>query len=136
MPSDEKRSDVALALRNNLKYMLRKEGWYGEDLDSKACGNAAYRNIAASVEDCGNLIDGNYIHIVETLADLIDRPTCEDTGDNWTFRCSSCGCELDVEDREGEPTMWLGGSPMTPRHCPNCGAVVTDTLDASKVDGK
>ena len=65
-----------------------------------------------------------------------DRPTCEDTGDNWTFHCSACGCELDLEDREGEPTMWLGGSPMTPRHCPNCAAVVADTLDASKVDGK
>ena len=66
----------------------------------------------------------------------IDRPTCEDTGDGWTFHCSACGCELDLEDREGEPTMWLGESAMTPRHCPNCGAVVTDTLDASKVDGK
>lgn len=60
------------------------------------------------------------------LADLIDRPTCEDTGDCWTFHCSECGCELDLEDREGEPTMWLGGSAMTPRHCPNCGAVVTE----------
>lgn len=70
------------------------------------------------------------------LADLIDLPTCNDVGDRWTFRCSACGCELDVEDREGEPTMWFGGSAMTPRHCPNCGAVVSDTLDDSKVDGK
>ena len=60
------------------------------------------------------------------LADLIDRPTCHDVGDRWTFHCSACWCELDLEDREGEPTMWLGGSPMTPRHCPNCGAVVTE----------
>lgn len=60
------------------------------------------------------------------LADLIDRPTCNDVGDGWTFHCSACGCELDIEDREGEPTMWLGESVMTPRHCPNCGAVVIE----------
>lgn len=60
------------------------------------------------------------------LADLIDRQTCNDVGDRWTFRCSVCECDLDLEDREGEPTMWLGGSPMTPRHCPNCGAEVAE----------
>lgn len=123
---DEKRREVATRLRNNLKYMLRNEGWYGKDENPNDCGNAAYRNIAASVEDCGNLIDGNYIHIIELVADLIDRQTCNDVGDRWTFRCSVCGCELDVEDREGEPTMWHGGSAMTPRYCPNCGEMVTE----------
>lgn len=126
MVSDEERREVAAMLRNNLKYMIRKEEWYGKDLNPNVCGNAAYRNIAASVEDCGNLIDGNYIHIVERIADLIDRPTCNDVGDLWTFRCSVCGCELDLEDMEGEPTMWLGESAMTPHHCPNCGAIVTE----------
>ena len=63
--------------------------------------------------------------ILNRLADLIDRPTCRDVGDGWTFRCSACGCELDTDDGEGEPTMWLEGSAMTPRHCPNCGAKVT-----------
>lgn len=31
-----------------------------------------------------------------------------------------------ADDKEGEPTMWLGGSPITPRYCPNCGAKVID----------
>lgn len=127
MPSDKRRREVARALRNNLKYMLRNEGWYGKDLDPNDCGNAAYRNIAASVEDCGNLIDGNYIHIVELVADLIDRPTCKDAGDGWTFCCSACGCELDIDDGEGEPTIWDGGSPVpAPSFCPNCGAMVVE----------
>ena len=125
MPSDEKRRDVARALRNNLKYMLRKERWYGKDLEYKECGNTAYRNIAASVEDCGNLIDGNYIHIVETLADLIDRPTCrvvkhetyygsfgcEEAGELWTL---SCGDEC------------INDSDFPPSYCPVCGAVVVE----------
>lgn len=59
------------------------------------------------------------------LADLIDPPTCAMVREGGGFRCSACGCELDLDDREGEPTMWLGGGPMTPRHCPNCGAMVT-----------
>lgn len=60
MISDDERREVARALRNNLKYMLRKEQWYGKDLQYKECGNTTYRNIAASVEYCGNLIDGNF----------------------------------------------------------------------------
>lgn len=120
MTSDDERREVAARLRNNLKYMLSKEGWYGKDLNSNACGNAAYRNIAASVECCGNLIDGNYIHIVELLADLIDRSTCEmtecsiDNGSlSWGMRCSRCGTEFEHE----KPVYgW--------RYCPNCGAMV------------
>lgn len=69
---------------------------------------------------------GEGVTIGETVADLIDHPTCEDVGDGWMFRCSVCGCELDADDKEGEPTMWLGGSPITPRYCPNCGAKVID----------
>lgn len=122
MISNEKRREVAAMLRNRLKYMLRKGEWYGKDLDSNACGNAAYRNIAASVEDCGNLIDGNYIHIVELLADLIDRPTCQmvecsiDNGSrSWGMRCTACGEEFE----HMKPGFgW--------RFCPVCGAVVTE----------
>lgn len=127
MASDEKRREVAQALRNNLKYMLRKEGWYGKDLNSSACGNASYRNIAASVEDGGNFIDGNYIHIVELVADLIDRPTCRNvSGCQDTFECSECRCraELVTEVRnEHGDTFHV---PLMPSFCPNCGAMVAE----------
>lgn len=65
----------------------------------------------------------------DLLADLIDRPTCRDVGDSYhviDFVCSECGCELDVNDREGEPTMWNGGTPTVPKYCPSCGAEVRD----------
>lgn len=58
-------------------------------------------------------------NVADNLADLID-PTCRDIGDSHMFACSKCGCELDVDDREGEPTMWDGGAPAVPRYCPNC----------------
>ena len=60
---------------------------------------------------------------VQRLADLIDRPSCRDIGNSYDmFVCSECGCELDVDDREGEPTLWNGGTATVPSYCPNCGA--------------
>ena len=31
---------------------------------------------------------------VELLADLIDRPTCRNVGDDCMFKCSECGAEV------------------------------------------
>lgn len=65
--------------------------------------------------------------IINRLADLIEleERTCRNVdGMEWDFKCSECGCELDVAGREGDVTMWLNGSPMEPSFCPNCGAKV------------
>ena len=121
--NDKKRHEVAENLRKQLKYM-RENDSYEKDLDVVCCGNLTYRNIAGSVELYGNFDKGNYVHIVELLADLIDHPTCHDIGDGYAFKCSKCECELDIDDKEREPTMWVGGSPRMPNYCPNCGAEV------------
>lgn len=75
------RREVAARLRGNLAAMRVREDWYRKDSNAVECGNAAYRNIAGSVEKLGNMIDGNYINIVESLADLIDRPIGGDSDD-------------------------------------------------------
>ena len=56
--------------------------------------------------------------LFETLADLIDRPTCRNSGgvegtngEGWDFFCSACGHQADVAD---------------PNFCPCCGAEVVD----------
>lgn len=67
------------------------------------------------------------------IADLID-PICRDIGDIHVFVCSKCRCELDVDDREGEPTMWKGGVPSVPRYCPNCRSRVVN-IDETREDG-
>ena len=108
MTSDEKRREVAERLR-----ILASHAPADKDYVLDALGLYP-----------GEYIDGFDPYCVNELAELIDRPTCWDTGDGWTFRCSACGCELDIEDREGEPTMWDGGSATTPRYCPSCGALV------------
>lgn len=110
MTSDERRREVAARLRD-VSARCGDTPWMVEDL-FQALGFQSYE-------------EGDVL-LFYVLADLIDRQTCHDVGDGYTFRCSACGCELDLDDREGEPTMWLGGGPMTPRHCPNCGAVVSE----------
>ena len=66
---------------------------------------------------------GEGVTIGETVADLIDRPTChniydENKGCANGFMCSTCGHA--VEDYEG---YRVSG---TWNYCPNCGAKVLD----------
>ncbi|MDD6996935.1 MAG: hypothetical protein PUI21_03815 [Collinsella sp.] len=110
MISNDERREVVARLREWLAIP-----WYKRPLR---------RDAMQSIGEMVGAVPGE--NIVERLADLIDLQTCKDTGDDWTFHCSACGCYIELEDREGEPTMWLGESPMTPRHCPNCGAMVTE----------
>lgn len=68
-------------------------------------------------------------HAALRLADLIEpeERTCHDVSfDSREFVCSWCGCHIDVLGIESEPTMWLGGSPIEPSFCPNCGAKVVE----------
>lgn len=67
----------------------------------------------------------NWRAIIDELADLIDRPTCQmvecaiDHGSrSWGMRCTACGEEFEhVKPGFG----W--------RYCPNCGAEVVRTSD-------
>lgn len=122
MISDEERREVAARMRNQLTFMRKNKEYYKYDLDIVECGNRTYRNIAGSVEKYGNVYEGNYIHIVERLADLIDIPTCRleltdvETHGNAKVRiyeCSECGrtCEEIYGKYE---------------RCPHCGTEVVD----------
>ena len=114
MTSDEKRREVSLLLR--------------EEFGQGQCQwSDLFRDMLAEILKCNGTLDGAplYDQMAEKLADLIDRPTCNDAGDDWTFRCSACGCELDIRDMEaGEPTMWKDGAAQVPKYCPSCGAEV------------
>lgn len=59
--------------------------------------------------------------IGETVADLIDRPTCRNEGDEWGFLCSECGEDVSITKE-----IPCGGAfaPYLPSYCPNCGAEV------------
>lgn len=114
MISEKERSEAAENLRQFLSVPYDERVWDRTDLQTVG------RLI-------GTPLGGN---IIERLADLIDRQTCNDVGDDWEFHCSACGCELDIREMEvGEPTMWKDGAAQVPKYCPSCGAEVVTTSD-------
>ena len=70
-PTSDERREVVARLREQVRYM-RENNCYEEDLNMVDCGNSAY------LEPCGNFERGNYVPIVERLADLIDLKGDED----------------------------------------------------------
>ena len=104
MTSNKQRREVAARLRNSRR----------RDRESQITFIARMvkgRDIVTAADVC---------RIPKLLADLIDRPTCEDVsvprGDGFTpyveFKCSACGCSH--------------VSLTYVYYCPNCGAEVTD----------
>lgn len=133
MVNDEERREVVARLRKMLVYMRARQDWYCEDADPVECGSVAYRNIAGSVEQFGNMISGNYIHIVERLAELIDRPTCNNvsefghnTASSFDFVCSHCGSRLIGDGMYCSPLVDDRFSHYGIKFCPNCGAEVDE----------
>ena len=65
----------------------------------------------------------NWRGILDELADLIDRPTCENINEHYdVFECSECHCKVEVM---GECRSEYGGifhAPFLPSYCPSCGA--------------
>ena len=61
-------------------------------------------------------LDGSFEGVANSLADLIDRPTCEMRAEGEGFRCSACGEFHDMSGFDRFP--WA--------YCPNCGAEVVD----------
>lgn len=117
MTSYEKRREVAARLRaTKAECESRDYPWMVEDL-MQALGFKRYEDAE----------DG----IFERLAELIDRPTCNNTlPQNWgTFECSECGAQFEVNS----VFITAGGTddsePVIPRYCPGCGAEVVDDDD-------
>lgn len=64
------------------------------------------------------------------LANLIDRPTCNDVADfdRESFKCSRCGYRVLSIDGTPDAAKLVGtkGGVIDFGYCPNCGAVVVD----------
>ena len=77
--------------------------------------------------DCLGVGYLNWREILDSLADLIDRPTCFDTEskDSKSFTCSSCGFSESklVVNPFTLSFFWVKPSYC---YCPKCGAEVID----------
>lgn len=58
---------------------------------------------------------------VRHLADLIDRPTCTNEGDEYGFHCSNCDELLSITK---EIPSHAVDAPYMPSYCPHCGRKV------------
>ena len=106
MISDEKRREVAAELRKlaDAECIRYAEEFYEE-----------LREIVAID------FDGSFEGVANSLADLIDRPTCEMRAEGEGFRCSACGTFHDMSGFEEFP--WP--------YCLDCGAEVVSS-DAAR----
>lgn len=107
MPTNDERRKIAAELRENRDPLT------------------PYNLVDYIFDDPWNHDSGE--EVAARLAELIEpeERTCHDVSfDSREFVCSWCGCHIDVLGIESEPTMWLGGSPIEPSFCPNCGARV------------
>lgn len=111
MTSDEERRNIAASLRES-RYFI--SGLPKTSLEQNAFDT--FERILA----CVDYKQGN---IFDYLADLIDRPTCRNEGDEWGFLCSECGEDVSITKE-----IPCGGAcaPYLPSYCPNCGAVIAD----------
>ena len=64
--------------------------------------------------------------IFNRLADLIDRPTCRNIGDDYMFKCSECGAEFEPVTVNGNEYGEVFYIPLKPLYCSACGAEVMD----------
>ena len=76
---------------------------------------------------------GEGMAIGETVADLIDRPTCHDVADfdRESFKCSRCGFRVLSIDGAPDAAKLVGtkGGVIDFGYCPNCGAEVKDDAE-------
>ena len=115
MTSDDERSEVVKRLRNGGVARNSEEAYV---LLLWCVGIRPQLPATSTYEDA-----------MVRLADLIDRPTCNDVGGSYEFRCSVCGCVIHIfrDDGFGDDgsAMTIGGDSLyVPHYCPNCGAEV------------
>lgn len=120
MISDKERRRIANELREAASAKGKRSGSM-ELMLSKLLGIAKQdRGVFGQPVD----VAATWRDVYRSLADLIDRPTCQRTEcDHRYWRCSRCGAFV----------RWVTATNLTgvvpTRYCPNCGAVVVSDDD-------
>lgn len=114
MIGDDERREVARKLRDVTEEELRYV--FLEEALNFAVGGCC-------LDDEGNI--GEKL-ILNRLADLIDRPTCRNAGDDYMFKCSACGAEFEPVTVNGNEYGEVFYTPLKPLYCSACGAEVVE----------
>mgnify|MGYP004668110255 CR=1 FL=1 len=65
-------------------------------------------------------------NLFDRLADLIDRPTCRNIGDDYMFKCSECCAEFEPLTVNGNEYGDVFYTQLKPLYCSVCGAEVVE----------
>lgn len=118
--SDEKRREVAARLAREA------QAWRGTFPNSE-CADI---NAAAIMQDLCVFVglgrNALCSEVFQRLADLIDRPTCRNIGDDYMFKCSECGAEFEPVTVNGNEYGEVFYTPLKPLYCSACGAEVVE----------
>ena len=64
---------------------------------------------------------GDYeVYTPERTCCIVKTPSDSDFSDDWRYRCSECGCNIPVNERDPK----TGDVINAANFCPNCGAKV------------
>lgn len=122
MITDEERRETADELRD------QAEAWRSMLPDIRMSDHRLTNSIhmAFGLDD----VDTTVHKALDTLADMIDRPTCRNIADleKESFKCSRCGCRVvALGDRPDDVLVVTSEAfPVDWYSCPVCGAVVDD----------
>lgn len=111
MISDEGRREIAKAIRDRI-WRNERSSW--DAVFELSCIDALGRCLSSN-KDTALL-----------LADLIDRPTCRNIGDDYMFKCSECGAEFEPVTVNGNEYGEVFYTPLKPLYCSACGAEVIE----------
>lgn len=128
MVSDEQRRKVAEELRSEA------EAWRDTFPDAMPEGEGIDAAIMFDLIGFVGLDDESPVHaIYARLADLIERPTCNNVSDfghntagSFDFVCSHCGSRLIGDGMYCSPLVDDRFSHYGIKFCPNCGAKVVE----------
>ena len=130
MISDQERRAVARRLRKMPCDIYELEAaWKREGIETECHDQTDYYQIHDAILGClpaEHMHPCDYEELHSRLADLIDRPTCRNIGDDYMFKCSECGAEFEPLTVNGNEYGDVFYTPFKPRFCSVCGAEVVE----------
>jgi len=88
--------------------------------DQFAISGQAYLQGMAIANSIEAEIAERYMKLPSGTCRIVKTPSDSDFSDGWRYRCSECGCNIPVNERDPE----TGDVINAANYCPNCGAKV------------
>ena len=89
-------------------------------LAGTAACNSCWNNPNGSAHSRHFVTWTDFSQLSERTCQIVKTPSDSDYLDDWRYRCSECGCNIPVNERDEE----TGDVIRAANYCPNCGSKV------------